>query len=82
MANGLVRIDEDRCKSCELCVPVCPPQILKIPTGRYNAKGYPPIEVTNMDACTGCALCAIICPDVVFTVYREKRKPKRATASA
>ncbi len=77
-AKGMVVIDEDRCKGCGLCVSVCPSEILKLAEGRFNAKGYRPIEVINMDECIGCAQCATICPDVVFTVYRRKRQPEKA----
>jgi len=98
MARGMVIIDEDRCKGCGLCVTVCPAHILQLAEGRFNAKGYRPIEVTDPQVCTGCAMCATICPDVVFTVYRRRRKsarqahdkpvrqaqgePKRASAAA
>jgi 2-oxoglutarate ferredoxin oxidoreductase subunit delta len=83
-AKGMVIVDEDRCKGCELCIPACPAKILKQAEGRFNAKGYRPIEVTDPEECTGCAICAIVCPDVVFTVYRRKRaqEPKQATAGA
>jgi len=74
--RGMVLTDEDRCKGCGLCVDVCPSHILALAEGRFNAKGYSPIEVTDPDGCTGCAVCAIICPDVVFEVYREKRQKK------
>ncbi|RLC99626.1 MAG: 2-oxoacid:acceptor oxidoreductase [Chloroflexi bacterium] len=82
MAKGMVIIDEDRCKGCGLCVTVCPAKILQLAEGRFNAKGYRPVEVTAPEKCTGCAMCATICPDVVFTVYRQKRHPKRAAATA
>ena len=81
MARGLVIIDEDRCKGCGLCTTVCPQDVLELAEGRFNAKGYRPVEVRNPEACTGCAMCAIICPDVVFTVYRRKRKPERVAAA-
>jgi 2-oxoglutarate ferredoxin oxidoreductase subunit delta len=81
-ARGMVIIDEDRCKGCSLCVSVCPKHILQLADGRFNAKGYRPVEVTDPEACTGCAMCAIMCPDVVFTVYRRRRQPKRAPAAA
>lgn len=78
MAKGMVIIDEDRCKGCGLCVAACPAKILELPEGRFNAKGYPPVQVTDMEACTGCAVCALVCPDVVFQVYRQKKTPKKA----
>ena len=81
-ARGMVVIDEDRCKGCGLCVSVCPSEILQLADGRFNAKGYRPIEVTDMDACIGCAQCATICPDFVFTVYRRRRKPQAAAVAA
>jgi 2-oxoglutarate ferredoxin oxidoreductase subunit delta len=78
----MVIIHEDRCKGCGLCVSACPVDVLKLAEGRFNVQGYRPVEVANPDACTGCSVCATVCPDVVFTVYRRKRKPKRAAATA
>jgi 2-oxoglutarate ferredoxin oxidoreductase subunit delta len=81
MAKGLVVIDEDRCKGCSLCVSACPTHALRMAEGRFNVKGYSPVEVADPEACTGCGVCAIICPDVVFTVYRQKRQRSSAPAS-
>ncbi len=81
-AKGMVVLDEDRCKGCGLCTSVCPAKILRLAEDRFNAKGYHPVEVVDMDRCTGCAMCAAICPDVVFTVYRQKRQPRQAVATA
>jgi 2-oxoglutarate ferredoxin oxidoreductase subunit delta len=81
MGRGYVVIDTDRCKGCELCVHVCPVHILQLSPDTFNAKGYHPVIVTDMDKCTGCAACAMICPDVVFTVYRRKRKPRKVAAA-
>ncbi len=77
MAKGRVIINVDRCKGCGLCVHVCPVHILELSPDTFNVKGYHPVVVTDMEQCTGCASCATICPDVVFTVYREKRQPRR-----
>jgi 2-oxoglutarate ferredoxin oxidoreductase subunit delta len=55
-------------------------EILQLAQDRFNVKGHHPVEVTDPEKCTGCAMCANICPDVVFTVYRRKRKRARATA--
>jgi 2-oxoglutarate ferredoxin oxidoreductase subunit delta len=82
MAKGLVVIDEDRCKGCGLCVTVCPTHALRMAEGRFNVKGYSPVEVADPEACTGCGVCTMICPDVVFTVYRKKRTLSSASISA
>ena len=74
--KGRILIDEDRCKGCSLCVPDCPPQILRMSETRFNAKGYRPVENINPEDCTGCGICAIVCPDVVFTVFKERKKAK------
>jgi len=81
MAKGMVTLEVDRCKGCGICVEFCPEEILVMSGGSFNAKGYRPVEVTDMDQCTGCAVCAIVCPDVVFTVYREKREKKSPAAA-
>ena len=81
-AKGMIVINEDRCKGCELCDEACPRDVLRLADGRFNAKGYQPVEVVDMEQCTGCVVCAIICPDIVFTVYRRKRQAKRASTEA
>ena len=68
---GHVKIDEERCKGCSLCVGVCPPKVLSLAEGRYNLRGYRPIELH--EGCTGCEMCYRVCPDYVFEVYRGKR---------
>ncbi len=77
MAKGMVVINVDRCKGCGLCTHVCPVDILELSPDTFNVKGYHPVVVTDMEKCIGCASCATICPDVVFTVYREQRRPKK-----
>jgi 2-oxoglutarate ferredoxin oxidoreductase subunit delta len=77
MAKGMVVINVDRCKGCGLCTHVCPVDILELSPDTFNVKGYHPVVVTDMEKCIGCASCATICPDVVFTVYREQRQPKK-----
>ena len=68
MAKGRVEVREDYCKSCGLCVAVCPKKVLSI-SDRINPTGYRPVE-QSQEGCIACALCARICPDVVLTVYR------------
>lgn len=68
---GTVLIDVERCKGCELCIPVCPPRVLEMSVA-VNAIGfrYPLLR----DGCTGCELCAEICPDWCFEVYRGVKR--------
>ena len=40
-----VIFNEERCKSCELCVSVCPKKILRISDDKMNEKGYKPAEI-------------------------------------
>lgn len=65
-----IKVNEERCKGCGLCVDACPRQILALSKSRINSKGYHPVEMTDKDKCTGCTSCAIMCPDVVITVER------------
>jgi len=71
-AVGTVLIDVERCKGCELCIPVCPPKVLEMSV-EVNAIGfrYPILH----PGCTGCELCAEICPDYCFEVFRESKSP-------
>ncbi len=69
--RGAVVVNIDRCKGCELCVPVCPTNVLAMHT-KVNEKGYHYSYMANPEACTGCMNCAIVCPDTVITVYRVK----------
>jgi 2-oxoglutarate ferredoxin oxidoreductase subunit delta len=60
-----VKILEERCKACELCVVSCPSGNLKLST-RLNHAGFHPAEFTyegTKGECTGCAICYWVCPD-------------------
>ncbi|HUS86302.1 MAG TPA: ferredoxin family protein [Bacteroidales bacterium] len=69
--KGLIVIDTEKCKGCEVCVVSCPTQVIEI-SKNVNGKGYNYAEPANPDVCTGCANCAIVCPDGVITVYKQK----------
>lgn len=68
MKKGRLTFDNDTCKGCELCVHVCPVNILSLDKDRINKNGYNLISVSDMDKCIACAQCAIICPDSVIKV--------------
>ena len=65
--RGTIVLDADRCKGCELCIPACPPRVLRMSTKR-NSAGYLLPEL--LEGCTGCSACLLVCPDFCFDVYR------------
>ena len=68
-AHGSVEISIERCKGCELCIPACPPRVLRMSETR-NANGYAIPELRP--GCTGCGACLLVCPDFCFEVYRHE----------
>ena len=69
--KGVVVVNTERCKGCNLCVVACPAKVHSL-TAKVNPKGYNYVQPVNEDACVGCASCAIVCPDGCLTVYRAK----------
>jgi 2-oxoglutarate ferredoxin oxidoreductase subunit delta len=67
-----IRIDDQVCKGCFLCLEVCPNKVLT--TGEKRSRGgYPMPRVADLAKCTGCFLCEITCPDLALTVVKEKK---------
>lgn len=66
-SRGTLVIDTERCKGCELCIPACPPAVLKM-SSVANHQGYLYPELSP--GCTGCTACQQVCPDYVFEVYK------------
>ena len=66
-----VSIDRERCKGCELCIPVCPRHLLTM-TAALNRKGYHVTETTHADAeeCLGCLKCARMCPEAAIEILK------------
>jgi 2-oxoglutarate ferredoxin oxidoreductase subunit delta len=67
---AIVKIREDKCKSCRLCINFCPSGALKLST-KINKKGFHPVEVVKEGKCTGCGICVLVCPDSAIEVYEE-----------
>ncbi|HOL05272.1 MAG TPA: 4Fe-4S dicluster domain-containing protein [Syntrophorhabdaceae bacterium] len=65
-----VKIDDERCKGCSLCVEFCPKGSLSI-SDRLNMKGYFVVSFSHEKGCTGCATCALVCPDVAIEVFKN-----------
>ena len=70
LQQGVVDIDGERCKGCELCVFECPAHTLKL-SDEVNLRGFRHSEQLRPDRCIGCGSCALICPDGCITVYRK-----------
>lgn len=66
-----VVVQEEYCKSCGLCINICPKKILAI-GDKPNAKGYYYVTVTDAEQCIGCTLCGSVCPDLALEIYKEK----------
>jgi indolepyruvate ferredoxin oxidoreductase beta subunit len=52
------------CKSCDICVKLCPERCL-----RLNAERI--VELAEPDKCTGCRLCEWLCPDFAIRVHLD-----------
>lgn len=68
-AKGAIVVDIEKCKGCNVCVVVCPTNVIQL-SNEVNAKGYPYAYMEQPELCTGCSNCAIVCPDGVIEVYR------------
>jgi 2-oxoglutarate ferredoxin oxidoreductase subunit delta len=77
--KGIVEIDIQKCKGCELCIATCKEDTLKL-SKDINNLGYRYAVVVN-DDCNGCVNCALICPDGVIKVYRTSAKKKEHIAT-
>lgn len=69
--KGAVKVDQEMCKGCNLCVVACPKAVLSL-NENVNLKGYNYSYMIDPEACIGCANCAEVCPDSCITVYRVK----------
>ncbi len=78
-ASGWIEVNELYCKGCELCVSVCPKEVIALDMQRLTPKGYHPAHLTA-DGCTGCGICAVVCPDAALTVYRHVTQRKQQTS--
>ena len=57
-----LEITEDWCKSCDICVKMCPERCLAL-------NDHQIVELVNPEACTGCRVCEWLCPDFAIAVH-------------
>jgi len=69
---AIVRILEDHCKTCGVCVEACPRHALRIGT-RLNAHGFNFVEFDSTRECSGCGNCALVCPDAAIELFAEAK---------
>jgi NAD-dependent dihydropyrimidine dehydrogenase PreA subunit len=50
------------CKSCGICMKLCPQDVLGAETVTQK------VILMAPEACNGCGLCELACPDYVFTI--------------
>jgi Pyruvate/2-oxoacid:ferredoxin oxidoreductase delta subunit len=67
--RGLLRVDQNECKGCGLCVEACPPKAIRI-SEQLNHYGYRTANYAG-SGCTGCGICFMVCPEPgAITVMR------------
>ncbi|MCD6455082.1 MAG: 4Fe-4S dicluster domain-containing protein [Candidatus Aminicenantes bacterium] len=64
-------IDPKLCKSCALCVFVCPTGVLEMVENKRNIYNYS-AEAIAPEYCTLCQFCVYQCPDFAITIEEEK----------
>lgn len=66
-----VKVYQDWCKGCGICVAFCPAKVLKI-----NNKNK--AEVVQEDECINCGFCEVHCPDFAILVRpKNETQPKK-----
>lgn len=75
MIDGLARIVEEKCKSCEKCVAACPKKLIQmVPRGQNfsvacMSKDKGPVTKKNCSVgCIGCTKCVKVCPRGAITM--------------
>jgi len=56
-----IKVLEEWCKGCEICVEVCKKHCLAMDV-------HGKVKVVNIEACNKCLLCDLLCPDFAIAV--------------
>lgn len=62
--NVRLEITAEWCKSCDICVKICPERCLRLNNERI-------VELADPAKCTGCRLCEFLCPDFAIRVHLD-----------
>ncbi len=66
--KAFIRIYKGLCKGCEICVDLCPKDILAMSDDLK-------VHVVNLTDCIACYMCEWHCPD--FAIFIEPKEQKR-----
>lgn len=79
--RGLLRVDQNECKGCGLCVEACPPKAIQMGE-QLNHYGYRSASYSGA-GCTGCGICFMVCPEPgAITVMRLRKASPAQTVTA
>jgi len=67
-----LEITPEWCKSCDICVKLCPERCLRLNLERV-------VELAQPEKCTGCRLCELLCPDFAIRVHLDSAAAQGAT---
>lgn len=70
MLRAKIKILEERCKGCGLCIEFCPKKVLFFSEKR-NLQGYRVVNFKDLERCNACGICFLMCPEVVFVCEEE-----------
>ncbi len=71
--NVEIIINPDLCKSCALCVFVCPTGVLEMVENKKNIYNYS-AEAVAPEYCTLCNFCVYQCPDFAIEIKERKEE--------
>jgi|YelNatPaOPRAMG01_1025707.scaffolds.fasta_scaffold00027_27 2-oxoglutarate ferredoxin oxidoreductase subunit delta len=63
-----IEVIADFCKGCEICVVMCPRNVLEMRADPSRWVGSV-VVVVRPEACTRCMLCEVHCPDFAIKVF-------------
>ncbi len=69
--NAEIIINPELCKSCALCVFVCPTGVLEMVENKKNIYNYS-AEAVAPEYCTLCNFCVYQCPDFAIEIKVKK----------
>lgn len=74
--RGMLRVDDEECKGCGLCVEACPRKSIRL-SERLNHFGYR-TAIYAGKGCTGCGVCFMACPEPGAITVLHRNSPRKA----